>query len=398
VKPEETERFDVLRDVARGHIHLDQTLTDAFALRALREALRLGDPSRMVWALGVEAASEALIGGPYLQRRARALLAQVEALAGRTGTPSDRAYATHIRGVIAFFQGDYAGAEAALLEAQRMFRDHESRTGFVHEINLNIPFLIATFEQRGNIGAMTLLLSELGASARRTGNLRSSFLFRAGSAGLVALARDKPIEAIGEGDAALADWPRADFGASHEYHLVITVSARIYAGLVAEAWEQVERTWPSLERAHFLRMEALGMQLRHLRARAALAYAASVGNPRSAELRKIASAEAAAVGRSQLHPAYAIRAAIEYGLAASSGNRALAQQHCESALVGFDRVGMSLAREATRLRLATICLDRERGQQLTKQARSAFAAAGVKNADAMTRLLMPGEPPLPLPA
>jgi len=380
---ESAERFDTLWEVIRGSSMHDHMATAALGLRALRVAQRLGDPSRLVLALGHDAASAANLGGATNERRAHALLARIDGLAVESGAMADRAYARMVHGMVAFFRGQWAQADEAMQQAMRLYR--ESVTGFLHEHNVIAGFRVSALEQIGDARPLLPVLNSVRTAAQRTGDVNTSFIHRIGSAGLVTLAADRPEEAIRLADAALATWPPRAFTTSHQAHFQVTLSARLYAGATDEAWAQIERTWPQLQGAHFLRLDAIGLQLRHMRARAALLSAHTARVRRADELRRIAAAEAARIGRSSLPHAVAMRATIEAALAGQLGDRERAVRSLETALAGFERSGMALAREATRLAHAGLCADREHARRAEHMALAWFAVAGVKNPQAMAR-------------
>jgi serine/threonine protein kinase len=341
--PAGVRHFDALWGAAKELSLLDPTASDALALRALRRAQGSGDASRTLWALGWQACCEANVGGAYLRGRARNLCVQTAAFAAESGEDYDRAYATSVPAIVAWFSGEWSRAETLLRDALRQYAGRTLATA--HEQDVLSNFLVAALEAQGKIAALNRLLPELRIAAQQTGHQLAELLCILYEAGLPALAADRPLQAIMRADALLAGMPNDAFGPVHFQHFVVTASARLYAGHSAQAFQQTEQTWRRLRHGFWPHLDAIAVMLHQLRARAALALAAESAPAEATRLSKLAAAQAEALGRSSLPHAAALRFLIDANLAAIRGERTRAHVLCREAAVGFERAGMPLLRE-----------------------------------------------------
>jgi hypothetical protein len=380
-------RFDALWAAAKEVVLLTPTAGDALSVHALREAVQLGDPSRLSWALGYEAALEANVGGPYMQRRARALEAQVTLLAEQSGQTFDAAYARSVQGVVAWFAGEWATAELALREALRLY--DRSANASAHERHVLESFLVGALEAQGKHAELATLLVDLRIAAEQTGHAHALAMCRLAEASLPALLRDQPLAAIASADAALSSFANDDFTPLRFQHCVVTVSARLYAGHVSQAFQQIEQFWRRPGRAYFLRLDAVGIMLRQLRARAALAMTQHSAAADVERLRKLAAKEAAAIGSTASPHARGLEHVIRSSLASLAGSRELARQHCAQAIEAFDTADMALMREVARHQHAMLTNDLALRARELAQSGAFFRRAGVQNPAALTRAWFP---------
>jgi serine/threonine protein kinase len=341
--PASSRRFDALWAAAKELALLDPTASDALASRALRQTQRFDDPSRALWALGFEACCEANVGGAYLRGRARNMCIQTAVLAATSGEAYDRAYATSVPAIVAWFSGEWSRAETLLRDGLRQYG--RATLGTAHEQDVLSSFLVAALEAQGKIAALNKLLPELRIAAQQSGHQLAEALCTLYETGLPALAADRPLQAIARADALLAGLPGDAFGPLHFQHFVATASARLYAGHSAQAFQQTEQTWRRLRRGFWPHLDAIAVMLHQLRARAALALAAVSAPAEAARLCKLAAAQADALGRSSLPHAAALRFLIDANLAAVRGDGGRAHVLCREAAVAFDRAGMPLLRE-----------------------------------------------------
>jgi tetratricopeptide (TPR) repeat protein len=380
-------RFDALWAAAKEVVLLTPTAGDALSVHALREAGQLGDPSRLSWALGYEAALEANIGGPYMQRRARALEAQVTLLAEQSGQTFDAAYARSVQGVVAWFGGQWATAEFALRDALRLY--DRSPTASAHERHVLESFLVGALEAQGKQNELAALLVELQIAAEQTGHVHALAMCRLAEASLPALVRDQPLAAIASADAALGGFANDDFTPLRFQHCVVTVSARLYAGHASQAFQQIEQLWRRPGRTYFLRLDAVGVMLRQLRARAALAMTQHSTTVDAERLRKIAVKEAAAIGSTGSAHARGLEHVIRSSLASLAGSRELARQHCAQAIEAFDTADMALMCEVARHQHAMLTNDLALRARELAQSGAFFRRTGVRNPAALTRAWFP---------
>lgn len=386
-------RLDALYGAARGSVMLDHRLADALAMHHLLGALELGEPSRALRALCMEAASEANVGGRWLRKRSWALLEQAEALAAGTGSPYDRAVVLVNRGAVSLFSARFRDAAAACEEALELFRTRCA--GATWEVTICQSFLVAALSQLGMVRALRertrVLLDE--ASAR--GDRYSIAFFQSGDCVLEALGRDDPAGALAGADAALVGVPDAHFTSLHFGHLVAVVRVHLYRGDGARAWSLIEDAWPRLRASGFLALEGIGLVLHYLRGCAALAAIEALPADASAarraveRLRRQATHAVRRLRRVRLPSGPPLAAALEAALHASRGESARRDAALEAALAGFDAVDMALHRESVRMLLAAPRGDADGA----RQAQTWMAEQEVRDPVALARATVPGPYP-----
>jgi hypothetical protein len=380
-------RFDALWTAAKEVVLLEPTTGDALAARALREALRLGDPSRVLWTLGYEAVWEANLGGAYLRKRSKVLQARIAALAEQTGSLFDAAYARSVEGLVAWFGGEWRPAENALRDALLLYGRAPDPT--THERHVLENFLIGALEAQGKLSELHELLAELRIAAEQTGHVQAAAMCTLADLSLPALVRDQPLAAIARADAVLSRFANDDLTPLHFQHFVVTVSARLYAGHAAQAFQQVEQLWQRLGRTYFLRLDAVGVMLRQLRARAALALAKQSAQSEANRLCKLASKEAAAIGDSGLLHAQGLEHLIDCSVANLQGQENSARAHCAAAIDVFDRADMPLMRELARHASAVLASDPVQAERDLRQSAAFFRGLDIQNPSALVTAWFP---------
>lgn len=386
-------RLDALYGAARGTVMLDHRLADALAMHHLLGALRLGEPSRALRALCMEAASEANVGGRWLRARSTALLEQADALAGRTGVPYDRAVVLVHRGAVALFSARFSDAVAACEQAAAIFRTR--CTGAAWEETVCQSFLVAALAQQGDLRELRRRTSALLDDARERGDRYAGAFFRSNDCVLEALGRDDPDAALAGAESALDGVPEGHFTSMHFGHLVAAVRVHLYRGHGARAWRTIDDAWPRLRASGFLALEGLGLVLHYLRGCAALAALESASTsgsrtaPRDAgapRLRRAVVRSSRRLRRVSLPTGAPLAHALDAGLYALDGAHQRRAPVLEAAIAGFDAVKMSLHRESARLiRGLAIGDDHE-----VRRARGWMAEQEVRDPVALARATVPG--------
>ena len=207
---------------------------------------------------------------------------------------------------------------------------------------------------------------------------------------LVPLAMDDPDGALQAADATLASFQSDHFVAQHFHHLIATVQTHLYAGDTQGAWERLAKSWKSLEDAGFLYLDCLNLQLRYLRATAALAGAleggASGWSPD--RLVRLARADARTLSKSRLPIARPLAAAIDAGLSMLQHDTSAARTALTTAVDGFATADMALHREAARVVRGGLAAD-EPSREERRAGLAWMQGEGIHNPAAMLRLLIP---------
>jgi eukaryotic-like serine/threonine-protein kinase len=344
-------RLDALWRATRGVVMLDHILADVLAGKHLLEALRLGDTSRALRAVALEAAFEANIGGRWFQRRSARLLRETERAAAQTGVPYDQAWLAHCRAVCAWFDGRWQ-------ECLRLGEVAEGRlkgigVGVAWDLAVLQGFMLSALAHLGRLRELSTRLAALIADAERRQDQYALRVFRTGDAVTSWLVDDRVDIALRVADDTLGDYRTDQFTSQHRHHLVATVQIHLYAGDAAQAWSRVDGAWQPLRWSGFLLLDCLGTQLRYLRACSALALARTAGEG-SKSLLAVASHEMGRIRRSTLPMAAPMAAAIEAGIAGAERRQDAQVTALRAACDGFDAAEMALHREASRWHLAAL--------------------------------------------
>jgi hypothetical protein len=135
--------------------------------------------------------------------------------------------------------------------------------------------------------------------------------------------------------------------------LLADVLSALYCGAPEEAREHLERAWPLLKGGFYLSMRYFREDLLQLRGRVALAEAAKSPARRPRLLREVTRL-ARAIETDEAPYAEAHAQLLRAGVARLSGRRRDAVRALELALAGFERSGLSLYAEASRLALGQL--------------------------------------------
>jgi serine/threonine protein kinase/tetratricopeptide (TPR) repeat protein len=386
VSPASLARLDALFSVATSVAMANHVLADALSLQHLIESLDAGERSHIIRAIGQEATFEAVIGGGWLQRRCADMLATMEALVIEDNDPYHHAWMRMARGIAGWFRGDWETTWRELDDAITLYREHCH--GVAWELALCDAYRLPGLAYLGELGKLSEIVPRAYASARDSGDLFAANTLRLGQQSLVRLAEHRPEDAIAEADAAIAPFPRDVYLGPHYHHLFAVVQAELYRGRPAEAWSAVDTAWRDIERARFLAAQCLRVEIRHLRARTALALAAARPD-RARQLHAIALADAARIARDDVAPAAPFAALIRAGVAYARGDRDRARVQLESAVNGFDRARMRLYAHAARDRLGAMVAGTT-GAELRDGATTWAIAQNICRPDAMIAMLAPG--------
>ena len=283
-----------------------------------------------------------------------------------------------IRGLRAYFQGDWREAVQHLDSAETILADCQGRLwelltsrhvgiwarfflGEWEQLAQRVPLAMEDARDRGNAYGMAGICSPFGVVAWLRG--------------------DEPDKA----ERNLADLNAQSlkgFPVQRYWFLMAENLVRLYRGDGAGAWEQTRRRWRSAN------IPGFNVQLLHLRGCCALAAAEQV---RPSEKTKLLQEAAWAAGRLEKAARRPKRAAIQYaaplahllwaGIAAQRGRPLDAAQRLDAAIAGLQKWDMPMYAAAARRRLAEL-----RGESPG----DFMPSQGIMNAEAVTRMLVPG--------
>jgi hypothetical protein len=385
IAPEELVRLDVLWSVSTALSIIDVVRATDFQARHLLLALRLGEPYRIVRALGTEVALSAGVGG-RAARRTAALVQAAETIAARLDRPFARGFSTLAAGIAAYLEGRHHPARQLCERAEGIF---QGCTGVWWEMGSCRLFSLWSLFYLGEIAELSRRLPTYLEEALSRGDHYSATNLRGGILSWHWLAADDPDRADDEIDGAMRRWSAADFHSQHFWHMLTSANAHLYRGDADRALERVTGQWRSLSRSLLLRVQIARIELYELRARCALALGQTCSG---AEQRRLLGTVAADVRRlrREATPASSAQAhTLAAGLAAVTHDAEAAYQSLDAALRGFEGAGMALHAAVVRRRLGQL-RGGEEGRRLVAEAELWFERQGVRNADRVTETLAPG--------
>ena len=355
-------RLDALWAATTSFSMMHHIYADALGVEHLRHALKVGDRSRVARALGYEATCCAGVGGPFFRERSRKILAVVKELAEETNNPYDRAWVRMAEGTSAWLGARWADAARLCNEAAAIYR--EQARGVAWELATAELYTFSALALLGDVGELAVRLPLALRAAEEKDDVYALNSCRLGQHAIFWLAQNRPERCYELAAQAKSTWPEHGFHNQRYQHLIATTQADLYVGDPWAAWARVNDAWPNLEAGQFLRLQCPRVELRHLRARAALGAAATPrqdGAPRSLGSRnrawsadlllREAEREAQRIAKDDIPTAAPFAAMIRAGVASIRGDDAAKATNLTSAVEGFARADMRLYAGVARLAL-----------------------------------------------
>lgn len=391
----ELRRFDALWGANTRLAMVDYALCSYATIRCARDALKLGEPSRMSRALGMEASLCSTLPYPIFQKRSLALLAQAEELAkGPGGTPYDTTFALMVRSIIGFYRGQFRESWRAADEALAWL--HRHMPGRTWEEAPWQMWSLCSLALNGEVAELVrrVRVASEDAAVREDRYIEQNVSL--GPPALAWLAMDRPGEGLERADRALA-WAPSAYTVQHYQHYVTTIDCDLYRGDPATAWQRTVLTWPSHQREYFLMVQFVRDDLYRSRARAAIAAALATrqaGQARTStghtpeELLATARRDAKQIASHGLESGKGYAALLQAALANIAGDKASALSALTTATEAFERAEMQLFREVSRY--ATGVLRGAGGSADIAQADAWMNEQGIVAPESMVKCIAPG--------
>jgi eukaryotic-like serine/threonine-protein kinase len=377
-------RVDTCWSAVTGLLLVDMLNAGYYSARHLLLALDAGEPSRIARAMAIEATSRRAY--PTGRRLTETLFQQSKALAMSVGNPHAMALSILGESITAMARGEWK--QGGTLAEQALGIMRQERTGVTWEVNIAQNMAIWALLYRGELGEVVQRVPPLLASARNTGNLyiatelctRSNYAW---------LAVDDPDEGEREAIESIERWSHKGFHRQHYSALLARVQTALYRGNGAEAWRLFTEHEPSLRRSLMTRLQVLRVETHYMRARSALAMAAT--NRAAHRFVSIARAEARRIARERMPWSDPIALLLRAGVAYLEGDAALSLKHLHDAVDGFERADMNLYAAVARLRIGELQRDAA-GREQQEAAAAWMVSQHIKNPAGFTRMLAPGFP------
>jgi hypothetical protein len=290
-------------------------MTSYYQSLHLRMALQTGEPSRVCRALAAEAIYVSL-GGKESSHGDRLLTA-----ARQWGNRADeraRGVVTYSEGVVAFMFGDWARALELCQKGEDVLR--RSCTGVQWELDTTMLYVLAALCNTGNLRAAEERAQRQIEEAASRADLYALTILRAGSAHLLRLARDEAQLVENDVVSVMSTWPARPFSIPRYWELSALTNADLYLGLAQRALARFQDWDTQIARSLPMRVQVTRIRMRHARARALLAVAASSHD--EAQLTDVLL-EAQTIDDEQAAWALGLASALRAGVAAARGNQPL---------------------------------------------------------------------------
>jgi hypothetical protein len=184
----------------------------------------------------------------------------------------------------------------------------------------------------------------------------------------------------------MAPWANAtEFQIQHYLYLIAAVQTALYRGDADDAWRRLDAAWAGARRAQFLRLETPSIELRGLRARAALQRAAGAAGAERRRLLRSVRREARHIERARVTWAAAAATMLRAGCDAYQVPARAAWSYLEAAQL-HERADMRAHAAADRLAAAWLGDDPATAAD-GAAARRILRTAGVQRPDALASAL-----------
>lgn len=385
VPPALLRRLDTLWAVSTALSNVDVVRVAALQSQALLLALEAGEPRRLALALAWEAVLTAT-AGTGAAPRSEQLLQVARGLLEHDGDPHARAMLSLSAGWVAFLHARFPDALALCDDAEPIFR--EQCTGVWWELTMTRTMIAWALVHTGHAAQLAARIGSWEPEARARGD---HFMVTN------LLAFPMPIERLFAGDLpaavehlreALALWPYRGFHIQHVSVLFTQAQLWLYRGDGLAACEAVTGQWSAMVRSLQTQNQETRVMLRDVRARGAIAAAAS-GIDRQRHLAR-AERDLRALGRERAPWVDAFAHRIRGGIQMVRGNRGAAAASLQAAIPGLEGAGMSLQAAAVRRRLGAL-IGGDQGKELTAAADLLMRERSIADPDSVTRMYVPSE-------
>ena len=347
-------------------------------------ALRSGDPQRILRALAMETPFHAARGRRG-ERRTAQLVELVRELAALVDRPHGHGLAAACIGFAALQQGRWRDASDQLGQAVEIFRG--STLGNAWELNTAQISQLWAQAMLGELRDLARRVPLLLHDARARGNLYASAGVAVGLTSWAWLAVDDPRAALEAANVGMNRWARGSTHIQHVFYTLAVVNIDLYSGNAEAAYRRVADFWPRLARSRVMFNQLIRVVMLDLRARAALAAAATGRLPRAPLLGR-ARADAARLERQGRAWSDGLAALIRAGLTQVGGDPGVARRHLARAVEHLERAEMALHLAAARQRLGEIVGGAE-GEELIRGAAAYMDRQGVRAPERLLRMLLP---------
>ena len=378
-------QIDTCSSVATGLSLVDVARGAALQTTALLLALRAGEPSRIARALAMEAAYTSTAGGKAEARTDR-LLEKAREIASRTGDHRAIGLTAAMAAGCAWNFGRWAECLDRARAARARLRELHERV--VWERDTAAIFEVDALRWMGRWAEMKAMLPELLEDARLRGDLYAQAILQMHAGSCAEMANDNPAQALA-GLSLLERWSNTGFHVEHLIEMHNQAEIALYNGNGAEALSIVGKRWPALRRSLLLHVRTLHIQMRSLRARAALSAAQEANSSDRRDLLRLAEREELAIRKQRAPWGNAVVELIRAGRQSLLGQQEDAVASLQVAETASVRTAMRL-HDAFARRARGLLISGDGGRELVDAAERELNAEGIVSPSRLAGVFIPG--------
>jgi len=379
------ERLELYRKTLTSLAWVDPVQALAVQGRYLRAALKVGDPRHAAIALAAEANFQAL-AGPKARNKTASWCRRALEQAERAEEPLANFYAAYSAAFMDYQSGDYRGSRPLFANAGDYAASVPGAHWEVlkaHEGVLWCDFFLGAY------GRLSQRVARLHVDALAHADLPALMTLCTGVAHSAWLVEDKAQAGREVIDDVEKRWSYPGFHLVHYWALYARVQVDLYEGESQRGHAAVEQTWSALRKSGLLRIVAIAREARHIRARAAIAAAATAPPDRARELLRIAERTTDRLARDPTPLAGALAAAKRAAIARLRGDQQAAATALETASQLFDACACAGYAVSARRHLGSL-LGGDRGRALVVEADAWLRSESVAQPKRFAAMLLPG--------
>jgi tetratricopeptide (TPR) repeat protein len=364
------DQIELLLSANRGYATFSPTLGGYFALEALTLSLSAGYLRGIIVGLDYYGVMGAYAGQPRDERRARRVLDTAKRLSIESNDPVLRARIGLAEGVAATALGRFAESVEYL---DRVSPALESCVGVGWELSVCDHCTVQALIWLGRFQQAREQVLTLARRSEHSGDRFSQLVGTILDAKLK-LAAGHPDFARSQAVDVLAQWGTREFTFQHLFAVKAAIWCELYEGAVEGAHARFREMWPLLRKSGLLSVQLMRAEAAFLEGSIELSRRAA--GDQKANLSRV---QQSAHWLEKTERAYAqgYAATLRAGIAHASGLADDSRQFARTAVVAFDRAGMSVHAAALRIRSGE------------PDARSVMEKEGIAEPDRWCRIYLP---------
>jgi hypothetical protein len=374
VAPKDLARVDVAWSAGKGLLSVDSLRGGYFFVRAVRLALRAGEPKRAARCLAIYGMMNVYGGDARGERRGTKLLQQAHSLSQKLADPV-------VEGTVAICRGTASMSLGAWRDGLSLM---ESGIDILASQAIDVGWECSTgrsscYNTRLWLGELAEIGRRAPAWARSGERVGDLFSWVTGDlySAIVELFEDRPREARTRASLAIGRWSRNGFHLQHWLALKVTILCDLYEGDAESAYARLSQAWEALDESGLLRMQLMRIDAFLLRGTVAIA-----SSRKDSHRLVLATRDAAALEAEERPAALGGAALLRAGVAAASGSRTAARTE-------YTIAARELSRAEVRLHAACATLSGSPSEEDSARALAVLTGEGIVRPERALRVFAP---------